>query len=617
MLYAADSSARDPSSNWSVRQILTGEWATSPLAWLISMPFLIITQHARLKDYYEVGSGFLLAASGLGQIAALACLLIAGKLLARPSCARFRSVRGLVITWFVAGACAGVVAASALDRLTSAGFANLPVRIVLMGLTSVATYSLVTFAIGVLRRHRQEVARLSAYRDALVLRNQESGAFADDQERLLRKALDNAVLPALRELGDRVETLSYRPHQEELDQLRLRVVLTSESIVRRVDEDLDRTMHERRARRLARIDSVPRAMSRRVDLLVNAPIPFPLGVAAITVFAVMERMRGCAEISAVMATSMIIVLAGATLVRRTLLAPGRPVALVFNALTLVCLLLIFWGATRLQLFGCSWTGTPDVFVTSGLSLVLVLLLIAVAAGAARQGRVMSSELAEGIEQGSHATAALDEAGRALRDQVALVLNGVIQGRLAGIALALQAHLDEMERGGHPSPEQLVDRVTVLLQLAEQDLFAIMAEPMRPIPLPTVLRTLQARWSGLLAVDWAIDASAQALLDSEVRLLGAAARVIDDAVSNASRHGRATEVIVRVGAAGLGLRWLRIRVQDNGSGPVQASPVRGSAALVVEQMHGTWTLNGTDEEGAILVVDLPADRLMVEAEPPRT
>jgi nitrate/nitrite-specific signal transduction histidine kinase len=141
--------------------------------------------------------------------------------------------------------------------------------------------------------------------------------------------------------------------------------------------------------------------------------------------------------------------------------------------------------------------------------------------------------------------------------------------------------------------------------------------MRPIPLPTVLRTLQARWSGLLAVDWAIDASAQALLDSEVRLLGAAARVIDDAVSNASRHGRATEVIVRVGAAGLGLRWLRIRVQDNGSGPVQASPVRGSAALVVEQMHGTWTLNGTDEGGAILVVDLPADRLMVEAEPPRT
>ena len=155
MLNAADSSARDPSSNWSVRQILTCELATSPLAWLISMPFLIITQHARLKDYYGVGSGFLLAASGLGQVAALACLLIAGKLLARPSCARFRSVRGLVITWFVAGACAGVVAASALDRLTSAGFANLPVRIVLLGLTSVATYSLVTFAIGVLRRHRQ------------------------------------------------------------------------------------------------------------------------------------------------------------------------------------------------------------------------------------------------------------------------------------------------------------------------------------------------------------------------------------------------------------------------------------------------------------------------------
>ena len=230
---------------------------------------------------------------------------------------------------------------------------------------------------------------------------------------------------------------------------------------------------------------------------------------------------------------------------------------------------------------------------------------------------MSRELAQGIDQGRVATAALDDAGRALRNQVALVLNGVIQGRLAAIALALQAHLDELGRGGHPSPERLVDRISALLQLAEQDLVSIMAEPMRPIPLPTVLRTLQGRWSGLLTVDWAIDESAQAMLDSEVRLVGATARVIDDAVSNASRHGRATEIVVRVCVAGPGQSWLRITVQDNGSGPVQASPVRGSAALVVEQMHGTWTLNDSDEGGAVLVVDLPADRLMVESEQPAT
>lgn len=600
-----------------MRQILTGAWATSPLAWLIAMPFLIITQHSRLKDYYELGSGFLLIASGLGQIAALACLLIAGRLLARPTGARFRNVPVLVITWFAAGACAGFVAATAIDLLASARPVNLAVRVVIMGLTSVTFYSLVAFSIGVLRSHRQEVAWLSAHRDALMLRNQESGAYADDQERILRESLENSVMPALRDLDERVEMLSYRPHHEELDQLRLGVVLTSESIMRRVDEDLDRRMRERRASRMARIDAAPRASSGPVDLLVTSPIPFLFGVVFVTMFAIVERMRGCNALSAAMATCMIIVLAGATLIRRTLMVPGRSATLVFNAVTLLGLLLIFWGATRIQSFGCAWSGTPDVFVSSCLSLVLVLMLIAVASEASRQGRVMSRELAQGIEQGRVATAALDDAGRALRNQVALVLNGVIQGRLAAIALALQAHLDELGRGGHPSPERLVDRISALLQLAEQDLVSIMAEPMRPIPLPTVLRTLQGRWSGLLTVDWAIDESAQAMLDSEVRLVGATARVIDDAVSNASRHGRATEIVVRIGVAGPGQNWLRITVQDNGSGPVQASLVRGSAALVVEQMHGTWTLNGTDEGGAFLVVDLPADRLMVEAEPPGT
>jgi hypothetical protein len=589
-----------------VGEVLTGAWATSPLAWLISMPFLIITQHARLKDYYELGSGVLLAASGLGQIAALGCLLIVGRLLARPSGARFRLVRVLIITWFAAGACAGVVAATSLDLLTSSGSANLPMRIVIMGLSSVIIYSLATFSIGVLRRHRQEVLRLSAHRDALVLRNQESGAYADDQERLLRESLDNEVLPALRDLGDRVEMLSYRPHHEELDQLRLRVVLTSETIVRRVNEDLDRTMRERRASRMARIDATPRSVGGRVDLFVTSPIPLLFGVAAITIFATMERMRGCAALSAAMAMCMIIVLAAATLVRRTLLTPGRFVTLSCNALTLVGLLAIFWVATRVQWLGCAWSGTQDVFVTSCIILVLVLMLIAVASEAARQGRVMSKELAEGIAKGSDATAALDEAGRALRDQVSLVLNGVIQGRLAAIALAVQAHLDEMGQGGHPSPERLVDRISVLLQLAEQDLFAIMSEPMRPIPLPSVLRTLQGRWSGLLTIDWSIDPSAQALLDADARLLGASARVIDDAVSNASRHGRATEVVVRLGMAGPELRGLRIRVQDNGSGPPDASPELGSAGYAVEQMQGTWTLEGGPDGGALLVVDLPAD-----------
>jgi signal transduction histidine kinase len=202
---------------------------------------------------------------------------------------------------------------------------------------------------------------------------------------------------------------------------------------------------------------------------------------------------------------------------------------------------------------------------------------------------------------------MNETGRTLRDQVAHVLNGDLQGRLAAVAIALQAHIDDLGRGGHPSTVRLVEQVTALLRLADRDIAELVTEPVPPLRLDEVLGQLRSRWAGLLTVGWGIEPAAQVLLDDDVILLRWASEVIDHSVSNSSRHGAATALTVHVSTSGVAVGWLRIRVQDNGCGPLHDEELGGSGARSVAERQGSWALRGRAVGGAELTVDLPGRR----------
>jgi signal transduction histidine kinase len=230
----------------------------------------------------------------------------------------------------------------------------------------------------------------------------------------------------------------------------------------------------------------------------------------------------------------------------------------------------------------------------------------------RQLRLMGRELGVANEATRAAIASLDEAGRTLRDHVSNVLNGVLQGRLGAVAMALQSHLDDLERGGHPSSERLVANVTALLRLAEQDMEEILTGPLQPVPLDEALLILRFRWVGLVAIDWEIDDGAQALLDDDLSLLRWASGVIEHAVSNASRHGSATALAIGVSTSDAAPGWLRIRLRDNGTGPSQDAMEGAAAGRAITERGGTWALTSGERGGAELKVDLPGARWSSDA-----
>ena len=593
---------------WSARDLIAGEWSTSPKLWLLAFPFIILVQNARLQEYSEWATPQLLAFSFLGQVAALLVLLAARRVGVRRPDAGARTLIAVIGIWVLAGGAAGAVTGwlAGLFNIIQV-HAQVPLALLTMAATTVLTYALVSFTIGVVRGHREEVGRLRAYRDVLVLRSQESGAFVEDQQRLLRAALDDAVLPAFRDLVERVEALSYRPLQEELVQLRLRVIITSQTLVRRVEDGIDRAVDNQRAKRLRRI-----AQGRRTDegwrsIVLNTSVPPRMGCLIVVAFAITERVRGCASMSVVMAVGMVLVVLTGAAVRRHTSGEPPGTRLAVGMATLGALLLVFWGVTRLEIAGCVWSGSTGLIITSGCTLVGTLAFAGVSLETDRQLRIVKDELRDANDASRAAIAAMNETGRTLRDQVAHVLNGDLQGRLAAVAIALQAHIDDLGRGGHPSTVRLVEQVTALLRLADRDIAELVTEPVPPLRLDEVLGQLRSRWSGLLTVGWGIEPAAQVLLDDDVILLRWASEVIDHSVSNSSRHGAATALTVHVSTSGVAVGWLRIRVQDNGCGPLHDEELGGSGARSVAERQGSWALRGRAVGGAELTVDLPGRR----------
>jgi hypothetical protein len=597
---------------WSARNAIIGEWSISPLLWLVSMPFIVVVQYGRLEENFDWNNAQLLAISAFGQVVALAVLLAARLAGGGRAGVRERSLIAVFLTWFIAGGAAGAVTVLILERLRLFNGPRGFVVVILMGMTTIAIYSLVSFTIGVLRGHREEVDTLREYRDVLVLRNQESGAFADDQQRLLRAALDEEVLPAFRDLGERVESLSYRPHQEELEQLRLRVVMTSESIARRIDEGIDSAVQDRRAHRLSRIARGGRTDGGWMSILLGSSVPAYLGCLIVVLFAFMERVRGCLAISFIMMIGMILVVLAGAAVRRYTSGEPPGARLAVGAATLGSLILVYWGATRVEIAGCAWTGSTELFIASACTLIGALVFAGVSVEADRQLRLMGRELSVANDATRVAIASLDEAGRTLRDHVSDVLNGVLQGRLGAVAMALQSHLNELNHGGHPSSERLVADVTALLRLADQDMEEILTRPLQPVPLDEALLILRVRWAGLLAIDWEIDDGAQARLDDDPSLLRWASEVIDHSVSDASRLGSATAVRIRVSDSEAAPGWLRIRLRDNGTGPSNDATEGAAAARAVTERGGTWELTSGEQGGAELTVELPGARWSSDA-----
>lgn len=197
------------------------------------------------------------------------------------------------------------------------------------------------------------------------------------------------------------------------------------------------------------------------------------------------------------------------------------------------------------------------------------------------------------------TRQLNRVGLVTREQVAELLHGPVQGRLAAVSLAIRLHLDSLQRGESPSLPELKRRVDRLLDETSRDLQRLGRENVAPAPdVKERLGAVARQWQGFLDLTLDMDAHVEEILDGNPAAAESLTRCLGEAVTNASRHGSARRVLARIRIEEGAL--LVLDVVDDGIGAT-GSPNAGMGLEGVTASGGVWQFEPVSGRGAHLRV----------------
>jgi len=355
------------------------------------------------------------------------------------------------------------------------------------------------------------------------------------------------------------------------------------------------------------VDRDLRPLSARLASAETDPIPAPgvarsLGslVAALTVIpgwtAVLIAVTGVPVITsgtgipaALVRASVAGVLVWCALALTRRVVARRPhlahTELPIGAAAATCLMVINFAIGR-ALFDAAypWTilGVIIVWVP------MMTLLTAVAARTIAEGTPRMRAMEFAVDERQLTSLAANREFVRVSRELAQYVHGTLQSHPLATAFAI----DEASRTGDP---RALDTAIAKAQLAFDS-------PQRQaIPdhsLTEALLAQSALWEGFVAVTIDIDVDVRDMGPADVPRV---TRVVEEAISNARKHGQALAVAVTVDPAPGDS--VRITVRDDGIGPTGGAPGLGSSLL--DDAAGTeWQLRSAPEGGAVLSVTMP-------------
>jgi len=182
----------------------------------------------------------------------------------------------------------------------------------------------------------------------------------------------------------------------------------------------------------------------------------------------------------------------------------------------------------------------------------------------------------------------------LNRELANFLHGNLQNRLLSAALRLDKNQD--------NPDNLMRELRAVEQLL--DAAIVDYEQVNNLGLADQLAEIANRWAGFVSVK--LDLQAEVNDPNEIKRLN---QLVNEAVSNAVRHGLAGNVLASVtrasaaSASGVAGGKLILTVTDDGLGPRDGGS--GLGLQLYESLAGKdWSLNPGADGGSVLTLTLP-------------
>ncbi len=182
---------------------------------------------------------------------------------------------------------------------------------------------------------------------------------------------------------------------------------------------------------------------------------------------------------------------------------------------------------------------------------------------------------------------LDREQLEIQRQMSHLLHGPVQGNLAALTLALRVHSALTEGEFLAGRAVVVARVKRLIEDALDTLRGILEEPgARALNFVDDLSTLTNAWRGLMKIEVFLSPQASRVLSGNSDLARTALGIVEEGVTNASRHGNARNTSVSVTL--LSEQVVTIQL-DNDGYPLPAKIKAGFGLKSIEASGGRWTL----------------------------
>ena len=590
--------------DYSLLHSLRSRWSTSPLMWLVAAPVQISGIVIRNSALHPDSEALIVLLAVIAELSVLLLLMIVAR--QRSTWGRFRSMNPgqVLIVWVGCGALLTVIMELGVNLLIGGGGLGLGVRLLWTTGSTIALFGVATMIGAGVAERQAAIVRLSLANERVMRLGAASQRFAEDQRLLLADALDEMVIPALEQLAEETEELNRASHSD-LEPLQGRVAFYSETIIRSLSREVSTIAPQW-------LDPMPAPESRigftlrgLLDLLITARIRILPSAAFIVIILWAQIVPSCLPRDVLVLASGVIIGSIGYLIWRSVSADSPRGAGFVNLVMYPAIGAGFVWSARTPILACTWEGTnPQLAVVVCIGLAC-LALIAMALEVDRRSRNDAAALASRIRVGEALAAELERAGERMRDQVSLVLHGSVQSRLTAVSLALHVHMEQVRAGGNPDQRQLLERVTILLERAVGDVQSVFAQEPPPASIDTRMQAMRVQWLGLLDITWGRSPRAAEVLGADPECAVWVFEILGEAITNASRHGMAGSVNLRIDVDHETGTLLVITARDDGVGPPNDMR-EGLGTHRIRARGGSWALEAGQEGGSRMTVTLPID-----------
>jgi signal transduction histidine kinase len=458
-----------------------------------------------------------------------------------------------------------------------------------------------TYLLAEFESNKNDRSRLAFAQDALLETSAQSRKKILIERSQLITAIQNSVFYQLEALRNQLAKLRERPNTLGIQRLADELEEYSTNTIRSISHDIAVDMGSN-----IKVDRLAFIGSKKIDrfsYVYSAIISFRLSLAALLVVGGFHQLSLNGFAGLVFQTLSSIILApvlavGALLTRKLAFKQIYLGFAIFLATIFVSgyVLEIFSGYLIDRVLILNKIYSYEVFAGRALTSIIITSLMVTIVEARRN---TLNDLISMNQKLQNELDWIDGRSQEIRRELSTILHGPLQGRIAGIAMALRMSNTEREDSVELSDQKLTEIEGLLASVVKdvQELFQF-DEIEEETSIVNILIGLRRSWAGIVDLDWKIDPELFARVKSS--WLAQLSDILYESVSNSVRHGKANRVhfVFKVER-----KVLKLIISDNGHG-VKHNFTPSIGLHKITEFGGIYEFSSYVTEGAELLIEIP-------------